>query len=108
MGVMPANGLSQEILVLAEQDTTQCGRPVKKDGIGKTRGSILLRGEDIHPMDTESVSNRFGNMDVHVEGETQGSWPSARNRLRKVDWLASCAMRSTSCSSRSIARSMSR
>ncbi len=73
MSVVPTNSLSQEILVLAEQDATQCGRSVKKGGIRKTRGSILLRGEDIHPMETESVSNRFGNVDVHVEGETQGS-----------------------------------
>ena len=106
-GLLSPNSLSQEIFVLAEQDTPQGSGAIKKFGIRKTCGSVFLGCEHIHSATTESVGNRFGNVHVHIEGEAQGSCPMARNRFRKEDCATAGVMCSTSRNSCSMTRSMS-
>lgn len=98
---------AKQIAILTEQHATEGRGPIEQQGVGKPIASILIRGENINPAKAQARGDRTANVMVHVERQTQGRSPDARNFARpgvspacaRSDATSrqSCSMRASIC-----------
>jgi hypothetical protein len=65
---------SYEIVVVGEDHTVQSRGAIKKDAVLKLAGVIFLGGEDVNATQSQSVYDRFVDVDIRVESNGHLFW----------------------------------